>query len=297
MANILITGGHGFIGTHLVKSFMEDGHRVTCCDIVDKTNFASKTEIKDAYILMKEIHSIEVLPSLYNTSEEFDTIYHLAATPRMSIGLEKPEEVLSNNINPLIEILGYCRRHPNTKLIFISSSSTVWADSTRNPYALSKKIGEQMLETYRNSFDINAVAARLFNVYGPGEADYGHATTLLKQCKKSLLAYTPIVINGDGSYTRDFTHVDDIVNGLKLIRSEMIMQTNKHTYELGAGDDSVSVKDIAEAFGIVPILYGPGRVEPVRTKADKRLWPRKWKATINVLDYIATWKEEGYKND
>jgi hypothetical protein len=78
----------------------------------------------------------------------------------------------------------------------------------------------------------------------------------------------------------------------------MIKETNDDVYELGAGDDSVSVKEIAEAFGIVPILYGPVRHgEPVRTKANKRLWPRKWKATINVLDYIATWKEEGYKND
>jgi nucleoside-diphosphate-sugar epimerase len=301
MANILITGGAGFIGTHLVRAFMDAGHTVTSCDVSEKisgANFASKTETKDIYVLMKEIQSCEMLPSIYDQTEVFDTIFHLAATPRMSIGLDKPESVLTNNITPLIEVLGYCRRHPSTKLIFISSSSTVWADCSVNPYALSKKIGEQLVDTYINSFGVHACTARLFNVYGPGEADYGPATTLLKQCKKAICNYEPITINGNGSYVRDFTHVADIVTGLQTIRNEMMSYSNKAVYELGAGDDSVSVLQIAEAFGHDQINFGPPRGgEPARTKADRKLWPRQWAPVIKVLEYIEAWKEAGSKND
>ena len=294
MKKVLVTGGHGFIGTHLTSFLREAGYSVTTCDVKPpKGSITPSTICNDVSVYLKELQTAENLPALYSGgSTPFNTIIHLAAQPRMGIGVVHPEAVLHNNIRTLVDVLGYCRQHPKTRLIFASSSSVKWSNYDRSPYTLSKLIGEQLIQTYRQTYDLDVTTARLYNVYGPGETDYGQWSTLVHQCKINHHTNSPFCIYGTGEIIRDFTHVADVVNGFWKIMEEKTLQPE---YELGMGNGSISVMKIVEAFARGrEITFMKSRPwDALITKADANLWPKGWEPTLNVMDYISNWFEAG----
>lgn len=273
--NILVTGGDGFIGSHLIKQLEENGHQVT--------NISSDVQLLD--------------DDAFGNPQ---VIYHLGAFPRVGYSLDNPEKVLSNNYLATLRVLEYCRFHPATRLINISSSSVKFSNLLCNPYALSKKFGEDMVDMYRMLYGVLATSVRLFNVYGPGEAEYGQFTTLVKACKKRVIAGMNLRITGDGSVTRDFTHVADVVNGLLVI--DRLMQQGMVTsrFELGSGKPT-SVADVAEEFQRgtnLKIEHAMARpFDPEETRADPDRRPHGWFPVFDVLDYIQDWKAAGCPND
>lgn len=299
--NILVTGGAGFIGTHLCAHLTYAGHKVTSVDIKPKSSSICEHVISDVGSFINSLMVCEEMPALFPNSDTYDYIIHLAATPRAGLSVRFPENVLSNNINSLLSVLQYCRTHPSTKLIFISSSSVVWADTSINPYALSKKIGEDMVNTYIQTYNIEATSVRLFSVFGPGEAEYGKDSTLVRQIKNSVHNKTPFALFGDGSQFRDFTHVSDVVAGLETIMFEMQVDWLP-VYEIGSGDKVTSVKTIVEHVqSMCPdfqILNFPIRPQdPAKTIADKDKRPVGWRPKINVLDHLAQWFSSGCPKD
>lgn len=302
MKKILVTGGAGFIGTHLVKS-LATNYEVTSCDIKEP----SSCEASVKYVKQDCKEFLKIAKDNCHLAEcQYDVIIHLAATPRIGVGLKEPGLVMQNNVNSLLAALEYCRQNTTTKLIFASSSSVIWADCSINPYAMSKKIGEQLVDMYNRTYGTSAVTVRLFNVYGPGEADYGADTTLIKQCKKCITSGTPITVFGDGSILRDFTHVDDIISGLNAVLDEVSYFTEFSdkfydcVYELGFGEGQISVKQIVTTFarGNHPVEFKPGRTADAKTTcADKQKWPILWKPRIKVLNYIKEWIANGKHND
>jgi UDP-glucuronate 4-epimerase len=301
---ILVTGGHGFIGQHLARRLVDDGHDVTICDRNHPSTFEPAIcdlEIKDVRLYMRELKTEDSMKSLYTDTKPFDYIFHLAATPRIAVGYAIPESVLTNNIESLIDVLGYCRVHPATKLIFTSSSTVVWADTTENPYAASKKMCEELITLYRKTYGVQGIIARLYSVYGPGEANYGTASTLLKNVKMNLDLGFPIDIYGNGEAIRDFTHVADVVSGLCEIMYEAEDGTGMKVYELGGGGKyHYSVGEIVKAMVPegYPINYKPARRGDVaRTECDVNYWPIRWFPIHDVLEYIHQWVQEGRPND
>lgn len=297
MTKVLITGGNGFIGKHLTEYLHAKGLDVTTVDIKNPNRITPwKCISKNVRVYMKELDDAFKLRNLFGNDDPFDFIIHLAAIPTHGIALENPEHVLCNNIDNLTDVLGYCRNHPDTKLLFISSSSVVWSDPSFNPQAMSKQIGEQLLELYRNTYTIKCATVRLFNVYGPGENEYGHHTSLIRSLKKAVWLDQPALVHGDGSQTRDFTHVSDVVDGIWCIMSELLSETAQDVYELGTGG-GISVEQIVNAFkGDDPldIINIESRAnDPYMTKADVTLWPKFWYPKINILEYIKKWKDEG----
>jgi UDP-glucose 4-epimerase len=269
---ILVTGGFGFIGRHLVEILKSNGFDVTPFGDT-KTNL------------------IQVTPGSFFSN--FDVIFHLAAIPRVGVSLEHPGLVLQNNQSSTLSLLEHCRLNPKTLLINASSSSVVYADLDKNPYALSKKVCEDMVNTYVSCFGIKAASVRFFNVYGPGESDYGKNTTLVQACKNAILENKELIVNGDGSVLRDYTHVLDVVSGLLRVLLEMRRGDHKPVYEIGAGEP-VSVKKIVETFKRgtnLRVKYGPPRTgdAPI-TRVEKNLLPVGWYQTIKILDHIKDWK-------
>jgi UDP-glucose 4-epimerase len=269
---ILVTGGKGFIGTHLVEALEKLGETVIVSDPVIGRP-------------IQEFNDYEL--------RDIDIIFHLGAISRIGVSYEQPAKVMENNFSSTLRVAEHCRKNSNTKLIFASSSSVKFADLTRNPYALSKKIGEDLLTMYCNSFGIKASSVRFFNVYGPGEADYGSNTTLVKACSKAILSGKNPQVNGDGSAIRDYTHVADVVSGLLKIYKETEL---KPLYELGFGEATVSVKEVVEEFikgTNLNINWKPARKGdfPVNC-SDISLRPEGWVPTIKILDYIKLWKEQ-----
>lgn len=280
--NILVTGGCGFIGSHLVNRLNKEQYNVRIADKRLKYGVPVQ-EMSDADLAGNSI------------------IYHLAATARLGVSLNDPAGVIDNNVKSTLRLLEYCRKNPDTKLIVVSSSSAKFANLKRNPYALSKAMGEQMVDMYRELYDVKAISVRLFNVYGPREADYGKNTTLIKQCKKGYLSGKGFYIDGDGSTIRDFTHVDDVCTGLITLKKDLENKPGWNLYEIGSGEATITVKQIVEEFQkgtTLPIVYGPPRIgDPPMTRAEPSYTPSGWVQTINVLDYIREWKDQGCPDD
>lgn len=273
--NILVTGGSGFIGSHLIKQLEENGHVVR--DISSDVQLADDDEFGNPQV-----------------------IYHLGAFPRVGYSLENPEKVLSNNHLSTLRVLEYCRFHPETRLVNVSSSSVKFAKLVRNPYAMSKKFGEDLTDLYRVTYGVKATNVRLFNVYGPGEAEYGPFTTLVKACKKRVMSGANLKVTGDGSIKRDFTHVLDVVNGLIAVDRMLQQDSAMALYELGAGVPT-SVIEVVEEFQrgtSLKIEQVPARDnDPELTIADPTRRPHGWMPVFDVLDYVQDWKAAGCPND
>lgn len=275
--NILVTGSEGFIGKHLVNALELNGHTVIRNDITIGMG------VKDL-----------------NHLTDIDFIFHLAAIPRVGTSRKYPKQTLANNINTTLHLLELARLNPKVKLLNISSSSAKFADTAQNPYALSKLIGEQMAWTYKNTFSVNVSSVRLFNVYGPGEVDTGDTTTLIKACKKAILTNQPLKVTAKGKTSRDFTHVEDVVDGLIKIMKLMFTQNYQSLYELGT-DSPTYIGDVVHEFRnlcdmkveVAPIREGDADT----TYAHPKYMVPGWAPKHDVLTYIKQWKDAGCPDD
>lgn len=304
MKRILITGSDGFIGRFLTRFLCVQGlYDITTVDLKPSSRadqVGLKHVCKDVRQFMKELDDQHQLRHLYVEQRPYDLIIHLAAIPRAGISLQYPESVIRNNVDGLVDVLGYCRTHPSTALLFISDGTVIQADATSSPYALSKHIGEQLIQTYRASYSIKCATLRLFSVFGPGESEYAGDTSLSRTCKKAIWLNQPVEIHGTGNQSRDFTHIDDVVDGISLVIGEMKKNNFKPVYELGAGAPT-EVVQVVDAYmkreqnEIVYVAARPGM--PDKVCANPLLWPQYWYPQISILDYIQRWKDGGCQLD
>lgn len=235
MKNILVTGGVGFVGSNLVKTLLENGHKVTSLDNYSTGKAANELEgvkyIKDD---IENINKIEI---------DFDICFHLAAQSRVQPSFDNPEESFRVNVNGTLKVMEWAR-YKNTKIIYAGSSSKHHNPSD-SPYAMYKFLGEEICKLYRKSFNVNVEISRFYNVYGPGEnidEKYGNVIGIWStKIKKN----EPLPIVGNGNQKRDFVHVSDIVDGLIRIAETNI--SNKDAWELGTGV-SYSINELFSFF-------------------------------------------------
>ena len=258
---ILVTGAAGFIGYHLVKTLIKDNHEVIGLDNINdyySTNLKfdrlkelgiNKDSAKDYLSLngsnlfqnfkfiRMNLEDRENLPKLFK-DKKFDLVCNLAAQAGVRYSIENPETYIDSNIVGFLNILECCRNHNIKKLVYASSSS-VYGDNKKTPfeetdntdkpislYAASKKSNELMAHTYSHLFKLNTIGLRFFTVYGswgrPDMAYYLFANAIVKN--------SPIKVYNNGDLSRDFTHVDDIVIGVK---STLLSDSStKKLYEL-----------------------------------------------------------------
>jgi nucleoside-diphosphate-sugar epimerase len=202
---ILVTGGRGFIGSHLVKHLSRK-HSVIVFDIKDDPK-------KD----------VRKLNNLLKVSKGVDAIVHLAALCIDPESFKKPWEYLMTNILGTINVLETARRLKVKKVINISSA----AMGLSSPYGISKLHGEQLCELYSKLYKMNVVSLKIFNVYGEGN-NKGIIKEFFMRIKKNL----PLTIHGDGEYTRDYIHVRDVV---KTINDFIEKDFKPGVYEVGSG--------------------------------------------------------------
>lgn len=303
MNNILVTGGQGFIGQHLVLSLVDLGYNVTVVDYKASVPCFAHVFYPQECSAFFEQRMVQFdasnLKDLLGEPVKYDLVIHLAAIPRVGISLNMPAHVIKNNTNSTLAGLEYCRK-AGIPFINISSSSVVWADTEKNPYALSKKMGEQMVNAYRETFGTKGTNIRLFNVYGPGEIDDGQYTTLIRRCKTAIRSGTPLPLFGDGENKRDYTHVLDVVQAIIQVMKDAQSDELKPCYEIGPGHGTVSVNDIIREFGVAGLEVDPQPArpgDPPLTKADTSLWPEGWHPKIDVLDHIRNWISLGCPRD
>ena len=224
MKKILVTGGVGFIGLNLIKKLIENGYYVTSLDNYSTGN--KLNEIERVNYLDLDIEEI-----LNIKEKDFDICFHLAGQSRVQPSFDDPQESLRVNVNGTIKVMEWAKKN-NTKVIYAGSSSK-HHDPADSPYAMSKFLGEEVCKLYRKSFNVNVEISRFYNVYGPYEnIDEKHGN-VIGIWRAKVKENKPLTIVGDGKQKRDFTHVDDIVDGLiKIAFSE---HKHQDAWEIGSG--------------------------------------------------------------
>lgn len=226
---ILVTGAAGFIGFHLSKRLLEAGHQVIGLDNLNdyydvglkESRLAILNPFQNFSFHRFDLENKKAVDSLFSTSQ-IDYVVNLAAQAGVRYSIQNPYAYLDSNLTGFLNILEACRNFPVKHLIYASSSSVYGAnrkmpfsvhDNVDHPlalYAVTKKANELMAHSYSNLYNIPATGLRFFTVYGP----YGRPDMALFLFTKAILDGEPINVFNDGKMLRDFTYVDDIVEGI-----------------------------------------------------------------------------------
>ena len=276
---IIVTGGAGFVGTNLVNRLIKDGHQVT---IIDNFSTGKRENIHpSAYCWEQDIATVEV-DTLYEYVKDVDVVFHLAAIARIQPSYERPADYIETNFTGTYNLVRACC-HYSVPLIYAGTSSA-HSGKFKNPYTFSKGMGEDIIKLYQKHFELNASIARFYNVYGPYQLTEGGYTTLIGRWMNNIENNIQCEIYGDGEKRRDFTHVDDIVDGLVRI---MKQQAYDYDYEFGRGEN-FSVNEVADMFGIEPIYKEEKPGEAQNTLCDDPTASNilAWEPKINLQDYI-----------
>ena len=286
----LVTGGLGFIGTNLIKRLLSDGHEVDCLDNYstgkkehehDGCNYI-KVDVSDG-LRRHEGFGLET----YQLQTP-DVIYHLSAETQIPTSFKNPREHIQNNYMSLLNVLDWSRKKDNIPLIFAGSASR-YGNVYDNPYAFSKYQGEQLCKMYSELYGIPTSVCRFFNVYGPNAPTEGQYVGVIGIFSRLFKEGKPLTITGDGTQTRDFIHVEDIVDGLVRCGNSYYARDEHTTFDFGTGT-SYSLNEIAKGFGEdYPIEYIEERKGEIKhsmcdpTEAKELL---DWETKNDVLDYI-----------
>ena len=235
MKNILITGGVGFIGTNLAKELVKQNNNVIS---IDNYSFGSKeNEIDGVKYYNYDIEDIDKI------TESVDVCFHLCAMARVQPSFEDPMEYFRVNVQGTTKVMEWAKKN-NVKVVYAGSSSKHF-DPSDSPYAMYKYLGEEVCKLYKKSYNLNVEIARFYNVYGPGEVMDEKFGNVIGIWKTKVNKGEPLPIVGDGNQRRDFTHVDDIVDGLIKIASSN--KKHEDAWELGTGNN-YSINELFEMF-------------------------------------------------
>ena len=220
---ILVTGGAGFIGTNLIKRLVDEGHKVLSLD--DYSTGTKGNHVQGVTYWRGDIETIEFL------NGEFDLCYHIAAQSRVQPSFEEPTECFRVNVKGTQAVMEWAKAK-NVKVIYAGSSSK-HHDPSDSPYAMYKYLGEEVCKLYKKSYNVDVQIARFYNVYGPSESLDEKNGNVIGIWRKKIMTGQKLPIVGDGEQRRDFTHVDDIVDG--LIRISKTDKVHDDAWELGSG--------------------------------------------------------------
>jgi len=235
----IVTGGAGFIGTNLIKRLLSDGHNVIS---IDNYSTGKKENHQEGCRYWKYDLSDKYCPVL--EVDEYDVIFHLAAIPRIQPSFDNPRETFSANVLGTLNVLEQARKN-DVKVIYAGSSS-VHGGVYKNPYTFTKWQGDKLCHMYSEIYKVDVNVCRFYNVYGPYELTEGEYCTVVGIFKRQYKNHEPLTITWDGEQRRDFTHVDDIVDGLILTAEGNNWGL---TIEFGRGKNH-SINEVADMFDI-----------------------------------------------
>lgn len=293
----IVTGGAGFIGSHIVDKLIELGHEVSVIDnesseVHEHFYYNDKAKY---YIL--DIANYADTRSLY---DGVDFVFHCAAESRIQPAIENPLLAVRTNTLGTATVL-QCAREAGVKRVMYSSTSSGYGlkntpplsedmpDDCLNPYSVSKVSGEKMCKMYTDLFGLDTVIFRYFNVYGPREPLKGPYAPVVGLFLRQKSFGQALTIVGDGTQRRDFTHVDDVVNAniLAMQYTDTFYRPLGQVYNVGTGKNH-SVLELARMISDT-VRFIPARIgEAYITLADNAKISDifGWRPTKRIEDYI-----------
>ena len=284
---VVVTGGAGFIGSHLVDALIEEGYDV---HVIDNLVNGKKENVNaKAKFHKKDITDLKALQSVFKKA---DYVFHLAALPRVQFSIKYPIESHNANVNGTLNVLIAAHKAQVKKVIYSASSSAYGDQKTmplvetmlpmpKSPYGLQKQIGESYCRVWSEVYGLPTVCLRYFNVYGPRNSADGAYALVISKFIEQMRKDKALTITGTGKQTRDFTHVRDIV-AANILAMKSTRVGKGEVINIGAGNN-VSINEIARMIGGT-IEYIPARLEPQNTLANNSL-ARKllgWKPQVSI---------------
>jgi nucleoside-diphosphate-sugar epimerase len=267
----LVTGGAGFIGSHLVDELLARGARVRVLDNFVSGHRENLAQCMDRIDLLEG--DIRELSACHRAMEGIAYVFHQAALGSVPRSMNDPATSIDVNIGGTANIF-MAARDAKVRRVVYASSSSVYGDSTRlpkkegeegkplSPYALSKKVDEQIADTFARCFGMEAVGLRYFNVYGPRQDPNGPYAAVVPRFFAACMRGEAPVIFGDGKQSRDFTFVADVVRANLLAASAPHAACGRG-YNVGAGG-TTSVNDLANTIIEVTGAKVKPKYEPPR---------------------------------
>ncbi len=274
---ILVTGGAGFVGSRLCERLAADGHRVISLD----NYFTGSHDNHVAGVEYREGHTKDIEKHI---SETPDLIYHLGEYSRVEKSLDKPALVFDLNKVGTASVLEFCHRK-NVKIVY-AGSSTKFGDGglgrDQSPYAWTKATNTELVRNYGAWFGLPYAITYFYNVYGPGERA-GAYGTVIEIFKQKHLAGESLGVVSPGTQRRNFTHIDDIVDGLLLVGEGGLGD------DFGLGDErEYSILEVANMFGskveMLPPRAGNRMTSDIDTSKARTLG---WKPRRTLREYVA----------
>ncbi len=258
---ILVTGGAGFIGSHLCEHLLTNGHQVICLDNFDhfydpavkEQNVAAALENPNYTLVRGDIRDAATLNDIFENNT-VDCVIHLAAKAGVRPSIEQPVNYVDVNVNGTVNLLE-AMRHAGVKRFIFGSSSSIYGNQLKtpfsetddvsrpiSPYAATKHSGELLAYTYHHLFGMKVACLRFFTVYGPRQ----RPDLAIHKFTQLALAGQPIPLYGEGGTRRDYTFVTDIVQGISKLLDNQIWRYE--VFNLGCGNP-VSLLEMVEAVG------------------------------------------------
>jgi UDP-glucose 4-epimerase len=279
---VVVTGGAGFVGSHLCERLFKDGHKVISLD----NYFTGTPENHIEGVEYRTGHTKDIATLI---SETPDLVFHLGEYPRVEQSFADIKVVLDFNIIGTQAVLEFIREKGG-KLVY-AGSSTKFADGgigrDQSPYAWTKASNTELVRNYGDWFGINYAISYFYNVYGPRERGDKQTGTVIGIFAEKHAKGDPLLIHGSGTQRRNFTHVHDIVEGLVRVG------------ESGSGDeygighpDTYSILEVAKMFGgeIKHLPDPPGNRTSSRVDVRRTELELGWRPRYNLVDYIASIK-------
>ena len=297
---LLVTGGAGFIGSHIVDELVRQKHRVL---VIDNLSLGKKEHINSkAQFYKKDIRDFRSIKPLFKGA---DCVFHLAAQPRIQPSIINPADSFDNNVLGTFNVLLAARDNKVKKLVY-SASSSAYGDQKslplkedmiakcKNPYALFKYMGEEMCHLFHQLYSLPVVCLRYFNVYGERQSIEGTYATVIGIFLKQRRQKRSLTIVGDGNQRRDFTYVKDVV------RANILAMKSKravgHLINIGSGRNH-SVNEVARMIDPKHVYIPPRLGETKVTLADisKARKLLGWKPEVMLEDWLSRQTTEDIK--
>lgn len=300
LSRCLVTGGAGFIGSHLVDDLLENGHDVIVID-----NQTARYNEKFYWNKRSKNYIVDVsdYKKTRNLYDGVDYVFHLASDARIQPSISNPNYSLSCNVLGTATCLQASLEAGVNRFIYASTSS-VYGRSTKipnnesdptdclTPYSVGKLCGENLCSMYYKTFGLETISLRYFNVYGDRQPNVGEYSTVIGKFIKSLSINAPAEIIGNGEQRRDFTYVEDVVEATQLCATKSLPESEfGGVINIGSGNN-YSINEIIDILGISSINVKSRIGESIQTLADNTKAHRLlgWSPKANLADYLVNIK-------
>ena len=291
--NVLITGGCGFIGSHIAEKLLSKEHKVTIIDNLSTGRLENIDHLvgDNLNVVIEDISNYDKIEKYFKS---IDIVYHIAALADIVPSIENPMQYHNSNVNGTLSVLECSRKYKIKRFIYAASSSCygIPKDYPTNelaeirpqyPYATTKYLGEQYVMNWNTVYGLSVTSLRFFNVYGTRSRTSGTYGAVFGVFLAQKLNDKPFTVVGDGSQTRDFTYVLDLVQG--LVKSAFYKEAVGKAFNLASGKE-IKIKDMIEL-----VNKSTNNQTPI-TKFPSRKWDTKKRllASIDLAKELIDYK-------